>query len=392
MAHFKYFILGGGMTADSAVKAIREIDSSGSIGIVSAESSPPYKRPPLTKQLWKGKSVDSIWLRTADFGISLFMDRHIHRIDPAGKVLYDLEGGEYTYDKLLIAAGGTPRHLPFESDAIIYYRTFADYERLRALTNRGSRFAVIGGGFIGSEIAAALAMNDKHAIMIFPDSTIGAKMYPPDLAKFITDYYREKGVEIVTGDTAVKVESRGEKHTVKTREGREIDVDGIVAGIGITPNTDLAAEAGLAVENGIQVDELLNAGHPDIYAAGDVANFYNPDLDRRLRVEHEDNAVTMGAYAGKAMAGEAEPYTHLPYFYSDLFDLGYEAVGELDNNLEIVYDWKEPFREGVVYYLHNKRVRGVLLWNVWEKVPAARELISDAGPFTAEDLKRRIGS
>ena len=138
------------------------------------------------------------------------------------------------------------------------------------------------------------------------------------------------------------------------------------------------------------MDRGLRTSHPDIYAAGDVANFYSPALDQRVRVEHEDNANTMGAAAGRAMAGHGTPYTHLPFFYSDLFALGYEAVGELDPRLETFADWKEPFHEGVVYYLKNGRVRGVLLWNTFGQVDAARALIAEPGPFSTERLKGRL--
>jgi len=144
------------------------------------------------------------------------------------------------------------------------------------------------------------------------------------------------------------------------------------------------------VDNGIVVDDLLRSSVPDIFAAGDVANFFNPALDMRMRVEHEDNANTMGAAAGRAMAGQGTPYTHLPFFYSDLFALGYEAVGELDPQLETFSDWKELFREGVVYYLKNGRVRGVLLWGVFGQVDAARALIAEPGPVSAENLKGRL--
>jgi 3-phenylpropionate/trans-cinnamate dioxygenase ferredoxin reductase component len=144
------------------------------------------------------------------------------------------------------------------------------------------------------------------------------------------------------------------------------------------------------VDNGIRVDRGLRTSHPDIYAAGDVANFYNPALDQRLRVEHEDNANTMGRLAGQAMAGRTVSYDHLPFFYSDLFELGYEAVGAVDARLETAADWKKPFREGVVYYLRDGRVRGVLLWNVWKQVDSARKLIAEAGPFRAENLRGRL--
>ncbi|MCB0155365.1 MAG: FAD-dependent oxidoreductase, partial [Anaerolineae bacterium] len=152
----------------------------------------------------------------------------------------------------------------------------------------------------------------------------------------------------------------------------------------------LAKTAGLETNNGIVVDLSLRTAHPDIYAAGDVASFYNLALARRLRVEHEDNANTMGYLAGQAMAGQAIIYDHLPYFYSDLFDLGYEAVGELNPELDIVADWAEKYQKGVIYYLQAGRVRGVVLWNVWGQVEAARKLIVEAKPFKLEAVKEQV--
>jgi NADPH-dependent 2,4-dienoyl-CoA reductase/sulfur reductase-like enzyme len=153
---------------------------------------------------------------------------------------------------------------------------------------------------------------------------------------------------------------------------------------------ELAQTAGLKIGNGIVIDETLHASFPDIFAAGDVAEFDNPTLGKRLRIEHEDNANTMGMQAGRNMAGANEPYHHLSYFYSDLFELGYEAVGELDSRLDTFADWNIPMKKGVIYYLAGGRVRGVLLWNVWDSVPKARLLIAEPGPFTPADLKGRL--
>jgi 3-phenylpropionate/trans-cinnamate dioxygenase ferredoxin reductase component len=183
------------------------------------------------------------------------------------------------------------------------------------------------------------------------------------------------------------LEARGNQRVLKTSSNREIVVDCVVAGVGIVPNGELAQSVGLKMENGIVVDEFLRTSHPDIHAAGDVAAFYNPALGKRIRVEHEDNTNSMGRLAGRNMAGKSEPYDHLPFFYSDMFDLGYEAVGEVDSRLETFADWKRPNEEGVIYYLQNDRVCGVLLWNVWEQVEAARQLIAEPGPFTVKDLE-----
>ncbi len=390
MRRYDYLIIGGGMTADAAVSGIRESDVQGSIGVISSDLDAPYDRPPLTKALWKAKPLDSVWRHTETRNVDLHLRRMATAIDVQRKTITDDKNEAYTFGKLLLATGGSPRRLPFGDDHIIYFRTLTDYRRLRELTEQGSRFAVIGGGFIGSELAAALAMNHKQTTLIFPGSGIGDRIFPTDLSQFLNEFYRQKGVEVWSGESVTGLERRGHQSVLRTQTKREVVVDGVVAGIGIQPNLDLGRKAGLEIAEGIVVDELLRTSRPDIYAAGDVAAFYNPALERRIRVEHEDNANTMGRLAGRNMTGKAEPYHHLPFFYSDLFDLGYEAVGELDSRLQTIADWKEPHREGVVYYQQEGRVRGVLLWNVWGQVDAARELIAEKRPFRAEDLKQRL--
>jgi 3-phenylpropionate/trans-cinnamate dioxygenase ferredoxin reductase subunit len=386
MARYNYLIIGGGMTADAAVQGIREVDSNGTIGLISAEHDPPYNRPPLSKGLWKDKPFESIWRHTETRDVQLHLGCRAQTIDVQHKQIADDTGKTYTYDKLLLATGGQPRRLPFGGDLIVYYRTVVDYRRLHAAAEQRRRFAVIGGGFIGSEIAAALAMNEKEVTMIFPDIGIGGRMFPYELSHFLSDYYREHGVEVLLGETVTAFDRRGEQFILRA-SSREIVVDGIVAGVGIEPDVELARRAGLEVDNGIVVNDLVQTSHPDVYSAGDVAAFYNPALDKRIRAEHEDNANTMGRLAGRNMAGQAEPYHHLPYFYSDLFELGYEAVGQVDACLDTVVDWEEPYRKGVVYYMRQGQVRGVLLWNVWGQVDAARELIAAHKTLHPEDLK-----
>ena len=390
MKHYKYLIIGGGLAGDGATKGIREVDTEGSIGMISMEPDPPYMRPNLSKGLWKGRPVEKIWRKTEERA-ELHLNRKATELDLANKRVRDDQGEEYRYDKLLLATGGTPNHLPFGNGNIIYYRYFQDYQHLRALAENGEHFVVIGGSFIGSEIAAALTIVGKKVTMVFPENGISENIFPADLSGFINDYYREKGVELVTGESAASVQKEGRRITVRTGSGRAFEADGVVAGIGIHPNLDLAKEAGLKVDNGIVVNERLETSAPDIYAAGDAANFMHAALEKRTRVEHEDNAVQMGKVAGRNMAGGNETYTHIPMFYSDLFDLGYEAVGDMNSKMKTVEDWQEePFKKGVVYYINDGRVRGVLLWNVWEKVEEARALIKEAGPFKDEDLKGRI--
>ncbi|HEX9150297.1 MAG TPA: FAD-dependent oxidoreductase [Thermoanaerobaculia bacterium] len=392
MMHYRYLIVGGGMTADAAVRGIRELDGSSRIGLVGLEADAPYARPPLSKGLWKGEPFESVWRKTAEVGVDLHLGRRVTALDLREKRAVDDRQDVYAFDKLLLATGGTPRRLPFGGDDVTYFRTLEDYRRLRDHAGPGKAFAVIGGGFIGSEIAAALALQGCKVTMLLPEEGIGARVFPPDLARFLVDYYGEKGVVVRPGEQVTDVSRKGSQVVVETKSGLRVTADGVVAGLGIVPNTDLAAAAGLVVEDGIVVDEFLRATDSDVFAAGDVARFRSRALGTKMRVEHEDNALTMGRAAGRAMAGDASPFEHLPFFYSDLFELGYEAVGELDPRGEVLADWKTLFREGVIYYLSGGRVRGVLLWNTWGQVDAARALIAEPGPFRAANLAGRLPS
>ena len=390
MSDYKYLIVGGGMTADSAVTGIRDRDKSGTIAVFSEEKDPPYNRPPLSKGLWKGDKPESIWRDTSRNNIEFFPRSKIASVNPPDKSVKSGDGRAFTYDKLLLATGGTVRRLPFGGDDVIYFRTFEDYTKLRSAADQASDLVVIGGGFIGSEVAAALAMNGKRVTLILPEDGIGARVYPANLSSFLVRYYSEKGVTVLTGDTVAALERRGSGWIVGTKSGKRIPSGAVVAGLGVTPNEGIAKSAGLAVDNGIIVDAFLRTTNHDIYSAGDVANFYSTSLDKRMRVEHEDNANTMGLMAGHNMAGSQEAYDYLPFFYSDLFELGYEAVGELDSRMEIIEDWVEEYRKGVVYYHREGVVRGVLLWNTWGKVDDARAIISSKKKWSRSELSGRI--
>lgn len=393
MAHYTHLIVGAGMTADAAARGIRELDRAGTIGIIGAETDAPYARPPLSKALWKGEPIDNIWRNTSDLGVDLHLGRRATSVDLHARRVTDDRGINYTFDKLLFATGGTPRRLPLNTDDdVVYFRTLDDYRRLRTLAEQRKTFAVIGGGFIGSEIAAALAMQGCRVTMLFPEDGIGARVFPTALARNLVDYFREKGVDVRPEERVNALTREGSQTIVQTESGFRVTVDAVVAGIGITPNVAMAEAAALRVDDGIIVDEHLMTAHTGVYAAGDVARFYVPVLGKHIRVEHEDNALSMGHAAGRAMAGDLTPYKHLPFFYSDLFDRGYEAVGELDPRGEVVTDWKEEFLEGVIYYLSHGRVRGVLLWNTWGQLDVARALIAEPGPFKAHDLRGRFNA
>jgi 3-phenylpropionate/trans-cinnamate dioxygenase ferredoxin reductase component len=387
---FRYLIVGGGMTGDAACRGIRDHDATGSIGLVSDEPDPPYSRPPLSKKLWQGQDLSSVWRGTAELGVELVLGRRVVSLDLAGRFATDEEGERYGYEKLLLATGGRPRRLPGAADGVIYFRTLEDYRRLRSLSDGGASFVVLGGGFIGSEVAAALNMEGRSVTIAFPEDGIAARVFPEDMSESVNELYREKGVRVLPNELVEGIDREGETFVVRLQSGRTLEADAVVAGFGIEPATELAEAAGLPVHNGIVVDEYGRAGPSgDVFAAGDVARFPVAILGTQMRLEHEDQANSHGRAVGANMAGADEPYSHLPFFYSDLFELGYEAVGEVDSSRATMTLWGDPFRKGVVAYVDRDELpRGFLLVDVWGKVAAATELIAAGKPVEEGTLEQ----
>ena len=394
---YSHIILGGGLTGAAAVKGIRQHDAKGPILLISAEPDLPYDRPPLTKQLWTGKKkVEQIFVQPQSFytdhGVDLKLSTEVTELNVTSHTVRDSAGNTYRYNKLLLATGGTPRRLAIpggDLKGISYYRTLRDYQQLRSAATPGKSAVVIGGGFIGSEIAASLNINQVAVTIIFPQQWLVSRVFPEPLGRSLTDYYRSKGVTVFSEDTSTSIQQNGDAYLIQTRAGHQIRADIVIAGIGITPNIALAQAAGLKTGNGIIVDEFLQTSNPDVYAAGDVAFFPEAVLGSR-RIEHWDNAISQGKHAGRNMAGANEPFTELPYFFSDLFEFGYEAVGEVDSSLTTFADWQEPNKTGVIYYLRDGRVRGAMMCNVWGKVDAARELIRKSAPVQVQELHNAI--
>jgi 3-phenylpropionate/trans-cinnamate dioxygenase ferredoxin reductase subunit len=389
----EYVIVGGGRAAISAVEGIRELDASGSILMIAAESHLPYDRPPLSKQLWTGKNeISDIFVHDRAYferaGVDLMSGERVIEVDPVEKTIVSDQGCSEGYGKLLLATGGTPRRLRIpgaESEDVIHYRTLDDYVEL-SRAPQGKSFLVVGGGFIGAEIAAALSMHEAHVTMIFPGGLMLERVFPEALARSIQEQYEQRGIRILREDIPISFAPRGGWLAVETREGEHLACDSVVVGAGISPEVALASSAGLEVENGIKVSELLESSVPGIFAAGDNANFPYAALGKRMRVEHWDNAVSQGKAAGRNMAGAAEPFEYMPYFFSDLFDFGYEAVGDVSSSLETYADWQTENETGVVYYLEDERVRGVMLCNIWGKLDEARALIRSGAHVSQRDL------
>jgi NADPH-dependent 2,4-dienoyl-CoA reductase/sulfur reductase-like enzyme len=387
MLEYTYLLIGGGIAADAAARGIRETGATGSIGLISSEAHPPYDRPPLSKGLWHDTPESDIWRDTHGLGVTLHLGRTVTELDPAARSAADNLGGRCSYEKLLLATGGSPRHLSGSDEGVIYFRTLDDYHLLRKLTASPRRVVVIGGGYIGAEIAAALAGQGHEVHMAFPEDALLGRLLPAGLAWHLNDYYTERGVTLHPGLGVTAVtQNNGDGSLVAFSDGSTLAAEIVIAGLGIIPNVELARAAGLTVSDGIEVNGFLQTSDPDIFAAGDVANIYNAALDLRRRVEHEENANLTGYAAGKAMAGTPEAFTHLPLFYSDLFDLGFEGVGNVDSRLETLSVWDEQFRKGSIYYLHDGRLQGALMWNNWGRLDRVRELIEAREPFRVEDF------
>lgn len=387
----RYVIVGGGLAGASAVEGIREVDPEGSILLIGSERHLPYDRPPLTKKLWFGqKKVQEIFLHDESYYsrhcVELRPGVRIMSIDPRRKEITDERGRTYGYEKLLLATGGSPRRLPVpggDLEGICYYRTLDDYLRLRREAAEGKSAVVIGGGFIGSEIAAALNISRVDVTMVFPSSYLCNRVFPEYLGRAVLERYRQRGIRVLSGTAPASFSRQGDRFVTRLRNGQEIESDVVIVGIGIRPEVETARTAGLETDNGIVVNACLQTSHPDIYAAGDNAWFPYEALGKGVRVEHWDNALNQGRWAGRNMAGARRRFDYMPYFFSDLFEFGYEAVGEVDSGLETIPCWRKENDTGVIYYLKDKIIRGVMMCNLWDRIDAARELIRmrvSAGP------------
>jgi NADPH-dependent 2,4-dienoyl-CoA reductase/sulfur reductase-like enzyme len=380
---YNYIVAGSGLTGASAVEGIRELDKGKPLLLIGEEKYLPYDRPPLTKKLWFGQQqVKDIFLHDQKFydesGISLALGTCVVSIDTRRKIIVDDKEKEYAYVKLLLATGGTPRRLPIpggELDGICYYRYLNDYLEIRRRADEGASAVVIGGGFIGSEIAAALTVNKLDVTMIFPEEYICSRVFPRSLGEAMQSRYLEREIRVLNNDKPVSFAKKGSRFVTRTQNGEEIESDIVIVGIGIAPDIKLAQNAGLNTSNGITVNEYLQTSDPDIYAAGDNAFFPYQALGQQMRIEHWDNALKQGKLAGRNMAGANEAFTYLPYFFSDLFEFGYEAVGEVDSRLQTFTDWQKENHTGVIYYLSDGKVRGVMMCNISKKLKTARELI-----------------
>ncbi|XP_038603948.1 apoptosis-inducing factor 1, mitochondrial [Tachyglossus aculeatus] len=466
--HAPFLLIGGGTAAFAAARSIRARDPGARVLIVSEDPDLPYMRPPLSKELWfsddpqvtetlrfkqwngKERSIyfqpPSFYVSAQDLphiengGVAVLSGRKVVQLDVRANVAKLSDGAQISYEKCLIATGGTPRNLPAISRAgpdvkkrTTLFRKIEDFRALEKISREGKSIAIIGGGFLGSELACALGRKARasgsaaEVVQVFPESGNMGKILPEYLSSWTTERVRKEGAKVLTGAVVQAVDFRGGKVVIELKDGRKVETDHIVAAVGLEPNVELAKSGGLEVDSdfgGFRVNAELQA-RSNIWVAGDAASFYDLKLGRR-RVEHHDHAVVSGRLAGENMTGAAKPYWHQSMFWSDLGpDVGYEAIGLVDSSLPTVGVFAkatakdsprsateqsgtgirseseteseasdvsvpaggsagpqaprpgEDYGKGVVFYLRDKVVVGILLWNIFNRMPIARKIIKD---------------
>jgi NADPH-dependent 2,4-dienoyl-CoA reductase/sulfur reductase-like enzyme len=402
MQKLKYIILGGGMVAGYAAKELvgRGLKS-GELAIISAEAALPYERPPLSKGFLAGKDDEtSILINSGDWyrqhGIEVRVDTVIERIDPNKKLLRSNSGEEFECQHLLLATGARARKLDVDGNNlrnVFYLRSLKDSETIRSQSASAKEAVIIGGGFIGMEVASVLTQKGIQATLVIREDRVWSRVFTPPMSAFFEQYYTARGVRIVKEARVALLEGKGAVQTVVFGDGKKISCDVVVVGVGAVPVTEPVEKSGVTVENGIVVNEYLEAERAGIYAAGDVANYPDKIFGKRRRVEHWDNAVSQGQHWARVVLGEKEPFVHVPYFFSDVFDLSYELWGDPEGANETVVRGDSNTSSFSVWWLKDNRVVAAFVMNrPDEERQVAPEWIKSRQTVSRERLADKIKS
>jgi 3-phenylpropionate/trans-cinnamate dioxygenase ferredoxin reductase component len=372
-----FVIVGGGLAGAKAAEALRARGFDGQLTLIGEETHLPYERPPLSKDYLTGKTgLDSVFVHDADWYAGHQVDLRLGvaatGIDRASRRVALADGSAVGYDKLLLATGASPRRLP-HVDGVHYLRTIGDCERIRDILATASHLAVIGGGWIGLEVAAAARQAGLRVTVLETLELPLLRVLGREMARVFADLHTAHGVDLRLGVSIGEISGHG----VRLADGTEIEADAVVAGIGATPNTQLAERAGLEVSDGVVTGASLATSDPDIFAAGDIARAFHPLLGRHLRVEHWANALNSPATAAAAMLGEQASYEELPYFYTDQYDLGMEYVGHVGPGGydRLVVRGDLTAREFIAFWLSGGRVQAGMNVNVWGVTDPVKALI-----------------
>jgi 3-phenylpropionate/trans-cinnamate dioxygenase ferredoxin reductase subunit len=380
-----YVVVGGGLAAAKAVEALRTGGFTGRVVLLGAERHLPYERPPLSKgYLLDEQELEEAFVQPpqwyADHDIELRLGSPVTALDPDAHTVRSGDG-TLGYDRLLIATGATPRRLAaVESGGppVAYLRTLEDSTRIKDALLPGRRVVVVGGGWIGLEVAAAARTAGCDVVVLEALELPLARVLGPEVAAVLTDLHRERGVDVRTGVAVAGVEGDTGSGAVRLGDGTVLPADLVVVGVGVVPDDALARQAGLETDNGILVDDQLRTSRPDVWAAGDVANAFHPRLGRHVRVEHWDNAIEQGAAAGRNMLGGGESYDRLPYFFTDQYDLGMEYVGHVgpDGYDEVILRGDVAGRVFTAFWVREGRVIAGMHANDWDAIDPVRSIVT----------------
>jgi len=395
-----FIIVGGGLAGAIAAQTLREEGFDGSITLLGQEPNAPYERPPLSKDYLQGKADrDSIFVHPepwyAEHKVDLSLGAAVTSLDPAARTVTTDTGAQLHYDKLLLATGSKPRRLEVpgaDLDGVHYLRNVEDSERIKINFAGAERAVIIGASWIGLETAAAARAAGLDVTLLVSGDLPLQRVLGPEVAPIFDDLHRRHGVDLRYRTTATELTGRhGAVTGLILSDGSTIDADMIIVGIGAVPRTELAAAAGLKIDNGIVVDEHLRTSDPDIFAAGDIAHAYNPRLGRHIRVEHWANARRHGVVAAKAMLGQDAVDLRPSYFYTDQYDLSMEYTGDIGpaGYDRVVFRRYADSSQAIVFWLYEQRVQAGMNINIWDVAKDIERLVQSARPITVDDLADR---
>ena len=387
-------IIGAGHAGGRGAEAMRQAGFLGNIILVGEEVYVPYERPPLSKELLATDAdVDQVFCNPVDYyarnGIELRLETRANAINRAAKTVALDSGETIAYDRLLIVTGGRVRHLNCpgaELEGVHYIRAIPDTLSLRPVLKEGARVVVVGGGFIGLEVAASARMRGCDVTVVELADHVLARVADPAVSDLVAALHRKNGVRIMTGASVERITGDGRVMDVVCADGETLAADVVVVGIGILPNVEIAANAGLEVADGITVDEFGRTSDPNIFAAGDVAYHYNPILGRHLRLESWANAQNGGVAVARNMVVDPEPHAEIPWFWTDQFDLNMQIVGAPERWDRRVTRGDPQSGRCVVFYMEKSRVVGATAFNLGRDVRACRQLVETGMAFTDVEL------
>jgi 3-phenylpropionate/trans-cinnamate dioxygenase ferredoxin reductase subunit len=380
-----HVIVGASLAGAKAAETLREEGFDGRVVLVGAEDERPYERPPLSKDYLRGEAGrEKVYVHEKGFyaeqDIELRLGRTAVTLDTVNAQLKLDDGEELRYDRLLLTTGAEPRRLEIpgaELDGMFYLRRVQDSDALRERIDGGGAVVVAGAGWIGAEVAASARQRGLDVSVVEPASVPLERVLGTEVGAIYRDIHADHGVRLLLGTGVEAFEGDGSVERVRTSDGRLVDCDFVVVGVGVEPRTALAADAGLTIRNGILVDERLRTSAPGVFAAGDVANAMHPFYGEPVRVEHWANALNQGPAAARNMLDQASAYDRLPYFFSDQYEVGMEYTGYARNWDRVVFRGDPATREFIAFWLLGGRVVAGMNVGVWDVTDAIKRLIAE---------------